>query len=105
MTFGAEAIDNRIEGGLMQRALHEVFAASVEDASAAATFALLIGLRASPVTRPKIGAVAKLVMSMHPDWLNLASIPTTSSWWMRRIRSRCFAPGPMLSNADKSALS
>ena len=54
VTFGAEAIDNRIEGGLMQRALHEVFAASVEDASAAATFALLIGLRASPVNRPLI---------------------------------------------------
>jgi protein ImuA len=49
--FGTDAIDLRIEGGLTRRALHEVFAASVEDCSAAAAFALMITMRACPVRR------------------------------------------------------
>ena len=54
VTFGTDAIDGRIEGGLAQRALHEVFAASVEDGSAAAAFAVMIAMRACPANRPII---------------------------------------------------
>ena len=53
VTFGMEAIDGRI-GGLARRALHEVFAGSVEDGSAAAAFALMLALRACPAGRPVI---------------------------------------------------
>jgi protein ImuA len=52
VTFGIDAIDNRIEGGLAQRALHEVFAASADDSSAAAAFAVMIAMRACPIHRP-----------------------------------------------------
>ncbi len=52
VTFGTDVIDSRIEGGLAQRALHEVFAGSAEDGSAAAAFAVMISLRACPVSRP-----------------------------------------------------
>jgi protein ImuA len=51
VTFGVDAIDFRIEGGLRQQALHEVFAASVEDGSAAAAFAVMVGMRACPAGR------------------------------------------------------
>jgi hypothetical protein len=54
VTFGTDAIDSRIKGGLAQRALHEVFAASVEDGSSAAAFAIMIGMRACPAHRPII---------------------------------------------------
>ncbi len=52
ITFGVDAIDSRIGGGLMPRALHEVFAASEEDGSAAAGFAIMIAMRACPAGRP-----------------------------------------------------
>ncbi len=52
VTFGTDAIDRRIDGGLAQRALHEVFAASGEDSSAAAAFAVMIAMRACPSHRP-----------------------------------------------------
>ncbi len=54
VTFGTDVIDNRIEGGLAQRALHEVFAASAEDGSAAAAFAMMVGIRGCPANRPII---------------------------------------------------
>jgi protein ImuA len=54
VTFGTDVIDSRIEGGLVQRALHEVFAASVEDGSTAAAFAVMVGIRACPENRPII---------------------------------------------------
>ena len=52
VTFGTDMIDLRIEGGLKAHALHEVFAASIEDGSAAAAFAIMLGMRACPVGRP-----------------------------------------------------
>jgi protein ImuA len=52
VTFGTDMIDNRIEGGLAPQALHEVFAASAEDGSAAAAFAIMIAMRACPAGRP-----------------------------------------------------
>ena len=52
MTFGIDSIDRRLGGGLAHRALHEVFAASVEDASAAAAFAVMTAMRACPAGRP-----------------------------------------------------
>ena len=52
VTFGTDAIDSRIDGGLAQRALHEVFAASTDDGSAAAAFAVMIAMRACPIHRP-----------------------------------------------------
>lgn len=52
VTFGTDVIDSRVEGGLAQRALHEIFARSAEDGSAAAAFAVMISLRACPVGRP-----------------------------------------------------
>lgn len=54
VTFGTDAIDSRIDGGLAQRALHEVFAASTDDGSAAAAFAVMIAMRACPIHRPII---------------------------------------------------
>lgn len=54
VTFGTDAIDSRIEGGLAQQALHEVFAASVDDGSTAAAFAMMVGMRACPADRPII---------------------------------------------------
>jgi protein ImuA len=52
VTFGVDSIDYRLGGGLAQRALHEVFAASVEDASAATAFAVMTAMRACPAGRP-----------------------------------------------------
>jgi protein ImuA len=51
VTFGTDSIDSRIEGGLAARALHEVFAASTDDGSAAAAFAVMIAMRACPIHR------------------------------------------------------
>jgi protein ImuA len=50
--FGVDALDHRIGGGLVQHALHEVFAAASEDASAASGFALMTAIRACPPGRP-----------------------------------------------------
>ena len=47
VTLGVDEIDCRIAGGLMRRALHEVFAVSVDDGSTAAGFALMVAVRAS----------------------------------------------------------
>jgi protein ImuA len=52
MPFGVDALDHRIGGGLVQHALHEVFAAASEDASAASGFALMTAIRACPPGRP-----------------------------------------------------
>jgi protein ImuA len=54
VTFGVDKIDRGLGGGLKQAALHEVFAASVEDASAATAFAMMIVIRAMPAKRPII---------------------------------------------------
>lgn len=52
VTFGVEALDHRIGGGLVHHALHEVFAASSEDASAATGFAMMTAIRACPAGGP-----------------------------------------------------
>jgi protein ImuA len=52
VTFGIESIDNRIGGGLTPGALHEVFAASSDNASAAAAFAVMTAMRACALGRP-----------------------------------------------------
>ncbi|UVO55681.1 ImuA family protein [Sphingomonas sp. SUN039] len=54
VSFGVDGIDARIGGGLRQSALHEVFAASAADGSAAAGFAVMIAMRASVSGRPVI---------------------------------------------------
>jgi protein ImuA len=51
LTTGAVSTDARLAGGLCQAALHEVFAAAPADSAAAAGFAVLLALRASP-SRP-----------------------------------------------------
>lgn len=52
VTFGVPAIDQRIGGGLINRALHELFAASIEDAGAATAVCIALALRACPAARP-----------------------------------------------------
>jgi protein ImuA len=54
VSFGVDVLDHRIAGGLACSALHEVYAASVEDGSAAAAFAVMLAMRACPVGRPII---------------------------------------------------
>ncbi len=54
VTFGTGFIDNRLRGGFSQRALHEVYAASADDGSAAAAFAMMLVMRACPGGRPVI---------------------------------------------------
>jgi protein ImuA len=54
ITFGDEATDARIGGGLMQQALHEFFAASVDDGNATACLAAMLAVRSCPVGRPVI---------------------------------------------------
>ena len=54
VAFGADEIDQRIGGGLTKCALHEVFAATGEDSSAAAAFASMIAMRACPAGQPMI---------------------------------------------------
>lgn len=46
VTFGVDALDARLGGGLARGALHEFYAAAVEDGSAAAAFAVALALRA-----------------------------------------------------------
>nr|WP_295664449.1 hypothetical protein [Polymorphobacter sp.] len=48
LTTGAGSADARLGQGLLRAALHEVFAAVPADSAAAAGFALLLALRASP---------------------------------------------------------
>lgn len=52
VTFGLDSLDQRIGGGLMPSALHELFAASPGDGSAAAAFAVMLAVRACPLGRP-----------------------------------------------------
>lgn len=52
VALGVTQVDARLGGGLARAALHEVFAATGEDASAAAGFALLLALRATRDARP-----------------------------------------------------
>ncbi len=89
--FGVERIDCRIAGGLAHRALHEVFAASPEDTSAATGFALMMAMRASPAGRPVIwvreGRCGRIAGRLHatglanlgfdPDDLVLVDAPDT----------------------------
>jgi protein ImuA len=91
VTFGTNAIDSRITGGLAQRALHEVFAASAEDGSAAGAFAVMLGMRACPASRPiiwvrerrcnhhvgYINAAGLLELGFDPDHLILIDAPDT----------------------------
>jgi protein ImuA len=46
VSFGAEALDARLGGGLVRAALHEVYAGANPDAASAAAFALLLAWRA-----------------------------------------------------------
>jgi protein ImuA len=54
VTFGDDATDARVGGGLMQQALHEFFAASVEDGNATACLAAMLAVRNCPAGRPVI---------------------------------------------------
>lgn len=56
ITFGLEAVDEPLGGGLPRAALHEVFAAETADGAAAAGFALALLLRAVPRGRPVLWA-------------------------------------------------
>ena len=47
VAFGVEALDARLGGGLVQAALHEIYAEAPLDAASAAAFALLLAWRAS----------------------------------------------------------
>ncbi len=51
-TLGADAVDQRLGGGLARAALHEIFAAQENDASAAAGFALMIAMRGGDALKP-----------------------------------------------------
>ncbi|KAB7645533.1 ImuA family protein [Polymorphobacter fuscus] len=53
VTIGSANVDARLGGGLARAALHEVFAADADDASAAAGFTLMLALRAG-VGKPVI---------------------------------------------------
>lgn len=90
VALGAEALDCRLQGGLVQAAVHEVYAAAATDAASAAAFALLMAWRGSR-TRPifwvreaaggRLGAkpyghgLAEL--GIAPDALFLADAPGT----------------------------
>jgi len=54
VTLGVAPIDARLGGGLARAALHELFAADPDDASAATGFAILLTLRASLDSKPVI---------------------------------------------------
>jgi protein ImuA len=54
VTFGVDALDHRLNGGLLRSALHEVFSATAEDSSAAAGFAAMIAMRANRGDLPVI---------------------------------------------------
>lgn len=91
VTFGTDAFDHRIRGGLTQHALHEVYAASAEDASAAAAFVMMIAMRACPAGRPiiwvrenrcdrrtgHIHAAGLLELGFNPDDLVIVDAPDT----------------------------
>ncbi len=64
VTFGVDSLDHRIGGGLVKHALHEVFAATAEDASAATSFALMTAIRACPDGGPLLW-VRELRCSRH----------------------------------------
>lgn len=51
-TLGADVVDQRLGGGLARAALHEVFATQENDASAAASFALIIAMRGGDIAKP-----------------------------------------------------
>jgi protein ImuA len=61
--LGAERIDARLGGGLACAALHEVFAAQEEEASAAAAFAIILALRAMLVS----GDATKPILWIRDD--------------------------------------
>ena len=73
VTFGIDAIDQRIGGGLKKCALHEVFAATAEDSSAAAAFASMIAMRASPPSRSIIW-VRENRCGRHTGYLHAAGL-------------------------------
>lgn len=50
--LGARSVDQRLGGGLARGALHEVFAAAVDDAASAGAFALMLALRCGDETKP-----------------------------------------------------
>jgi len=51
-SFGAEAVDARLGGGLAYGRVHEIFAADAEDGSNAAGFALMLAMRAASGATP-----------------------------------------------------
>lgn len=52
VAFGAAAIDHLLGGGLVRGGLHEIFAADVEDGSAAIAFAAMLAVRATRDHKP-----------------------------------------------------
>ena len=54
VTFGEPILDGRLGGGLAQRALHEFYAVSSEDAPAAAGFATMVAMRGCAPGRPVV---------------------------------------------------
>lgn len=90
ITFGAEALDSRLRGGLIQAALHEIYAASTYDSTSAAAFALLLAWRASkarPIFWVREEAITRLEgkpyghgfaeLGIPPDALFLVNAPST----------------------------
>ena len=91
LSFGSDYVDRRLGGGLLRRAVHEVFAGSVEDGSAAAGFTLMLAMRACPIGGRVIWirdqkcargsgtlhAVGLVELGFDPDDLVLVDAPDT----------------------------
>lgn len=91
VTFGAEAIDARLGGGLARGALHEFYAAAVEDSSAAAAFAVALAMRGGSRGKPVVWvrekqcaartghlyAAGLVELGFDPDDLFLVDAPDT----------------------------
>jgi protein ImuA len=91
VTFGAEAIDARLGGGLARSALHEFYATTFEDSSAVAAFALALAMRGVLPGRPIVWirekqctvraghlyAAGLVELGFDPDDLVLVDAPDT----------------------------
>ncbi len=91
VTFGASAIDARLGGGLSRGALHEFYAGTVEDSSAAAAFAVALAMRGVLPGKPVVWvrekqcaartghlyAAGLVELGFDPDALFLVDAPDT----------------------------